>query len=106
MDSVNSEINVAPQDLKILRKLLDKHLPGTAVWIYGSRVKSISTPKSDLDVVVFSTPKQRLQVSNLREEFDESDLPFQIDLFVWDDVPEAFKMRIKSEAVILVEGKS
>ena len=54
-------------------------------------------------MVVFATPEQSSQVFALREAFEESNLPFRVDLFVWDDVPERFRKRIEAEHVVLVE---
>jgi len=71
--------------------LLNRYLPGTPVWVYGSRISGKSRPQSDLDMVVFTRPEQSLPVSELREALDESDLPFRVDLFVWDEIPEKFR---------------
>ena len=81
--------------------LLNRHLPNTTVWAYGSRVKWTSHPASDLDLVAFAEPKQGARVAELREAFDESNLPFRVDLFIWDDVPESFQTRIKADHVVL-----
>ena len=61
------------------------------------------TPESDLDLVVFAKPEQERRVSDLREAFEESNLPFRVDLFVWDEVPEQFRKQIEAEHVVLVE---
>ena len=66
--------------------------------------KWTSGPKSDLDLVVFATPEQQRQIGDLREEFEESNLPFRVDLFVWNDLPEAFKKQVEAEHVLLVEA--
>ena len=81
--------------------LLERHLPHTTAWVYGSRTKWTARPQSDLDLVVFATPEQHSRVSDLREEFEESNLPFRVDLFVWDAVPEQFRKRIEAEHVVL-----
>ena len=47
-------------------------------------------------------PEQRRQVGDLREVLEESNLPFRVDLFVWDEVPESFRERIEREHVVLV----
>ncbi len=62
-----------------------------------------SRPRSDLDLVVFATPAQQRQVGDLRKAFEESNLPFRVDLFVWDEVPESFRTRIAAAHVALVE---
>ena len=83
--------------------LLRRHLPNTRVWAYGSRVKWTSQPTSDLDLVAFAKPEQSPRIAELREAFDESNLPFRVDLFVWDDVPKDFRRRIEAEHVVLVK---
>ena len=95
---VDPAIDITAAERSSVLTLLERHLPGTTAWVYGSRAKWTSTPQSDLDLVVFSTPEQRRQVGDLREAFDESNLPFRVDLFVWDDVPESFR---NAEHVVL-----
>ena len=85
--------------------LLSRHLPNTNVWAYGSRVKWTSHPASDLDLVAFAEPEQAARVAELREAFDESNLPFRVDLFVWDDVPRDFRKRIETEHVVLAKAE-
>jgi len=72
------------------------------VWVYGSRAKQTSGPRSDLDLVVFSQTEQQRQVANLREAFEESNLPFRVDLFVWDEVPANFRNVIEKDHVVLI----
>ena len=100
-------IDVTADQRRTVLALLERRLPDTAVWACGSRVKGTSRPTSDLDLVVFARPEQSAQVAELREAFEESSLPFRVDLFVWDEVPESFKRRIKAKYVVLVgrEGR-
>ena len=100
---VDRAIDITAKQRKIVTDLLERHLPNTTAWVYGSRAKWASRPQSDLDLVVFATPKQNGRVSDLREALEESNLPFRVDLFVWDAVPEQFRKQIKSEHVVLVE---
>ena len=99
---VDATIDITPEDRQTVLALLQRHLPGTAAWVYGSRARWTSTPTSDLDLVVFATPEQQPQVGDLREAFEESNLPFRVDLFVWDDVPESFRQRIEADGAPLV----
>ena len=87
---------------EIVEALLRKHLPGVEAWAYGSRIKGTARPASDLDMVVFAAPEQARAVSALRESFEESNLPFRVDLFVWNEVPESFREQIKREHLVLV----
>ena len=67
-------------------------------------MKWISRPQSDLDIVVFATREQRRRVGDLREAFEESSLPFRVDFFVWDDVPNSFREQIRADHVALLGG--
>ena len=96
-------IDITAEQRGTVLALLNRHLPDTTTWAYGSRVKWTSRPGSDLDLVVFSRPEQGARVAELREAFEESDLPFRVDLFVWDEVPEGFKARIEGDRVVLTK---
>ena len=98
-------IDITADQRKTVLALLARHLPNTTAWVYGSRVKWTARPESDLDLVVFAGPEQSGRVSDLREAFEESNLPFQVDLFIWDEVPEQFRKHIGAEHVVLVEKK-
>ena len=98
---IEPAIDITVEQHKRVLSLLEKHLPSTTVWVYGSRAKWTARPQSDLDMVVFTTPEQNSQVFNLREAFEESNLPFRVDLFVWDDMPERFRKHIKQDYVVL-----
>jgi predicted nucleotidyltransferase len=92
-------IDIAPADLALLRSLLQQYLPDTAVWAHGSRVTKQAQSCSDLDLVVFSGAEQRPQISLLKEAFEESNLPFRVDLLEWETLPDNFKERIKANTV-------
>ena len=96
-------IDVTADQRKILLALLERYLPNSEAWVYGSRVKWTSRPQSDLDLVVFAKPEQERRVSDLRDAFEESSLPFRVDLFVWDSVPEQFHKQIEADHVVLAE---
>lgn len=100
---MSSPIDLTPAQRRSALRLIDIHLPHTDVWAYGSRVKWTSRPSSDLDLVAFAGPEQRRQVADLREAFEESNLPFRVDLLIWDDIPESFREEIDAEHVALVE---
>ena len=97
-------IDITAEQRGTVLALLNRYLPDTTIWAYGSRVKWTSRPESDLDLVVFARPEQSARVAELREAFEESDLPFRVDLFVWDEVPENSKRRIKAERAELTSA--
>ncbi len=101
---LNETIDITGEQRRTVLALLERHLPDTEAWVYGSRGRWTSRPQSDLDLVVFATQEQRGQIDVLREAFEESDLPFRVDLFVWDEVPVSFRKQIEAEHVVLAGG--
>lgn len=101
---MTAAIDLAPEHRETVLALLRKHLPGAAAWAYGSRAQWTAEPHSDLDLAVFPAPRQARAVASLREAFEESNLPFRVDLFVWDDIPAEFRARIESTHVPLAQA--
>ena len=90
---------------KEVTALLKRYLPDTEVWAYGSRVNFTAKPSSDLDMVAFASKEKSQAVANLREAFEESYLPFRVDLFVWDEVPEEFHKNIEEAKVVVQKNE-
>ena len=101
---MTASIQMTDTQREMLVGYLRRFIPGVAVWAYGSRVRHTARPHSDLDLVVFTSPAQRRSVGELKEALSESDLPFVVDLHVWDEVPERFHEIIRKEYVVLLEA--
>ena len=101
-----NHIDISSAERKIILSLIETHLPNTTVWAYGSRATWSARPKSDLDLVAFASADQKNAVYDLKEAFEESDLPFRVDFFVWDNVPDEFRGNIERDRVVLVDGKA
>lgn len=98
---VATGIIVPLEQLRLVLDLTKRHLPGVEVWAYGSRVRGNPRRYSDLDLVAFTGPDQEPLADNLRQAFEESDLPIRVDLFLWEELPESFRNRIRKEYAVL-----
>lgn len=98
---VMTNIILPPDQLQLVLSLTQQHLSGVEVWAYGSRVRGNPRRYSDLDLVAFAGPMQSSQANDLREAFEESDLPIRVDLFLWDEIPESFRNQIRKEYAVL-----
>ena len=98
---VTTNIILPPEQLQLVLSLTQMYLPGVEVWAYGSRVRGNPRRYSDLDLVAFAGPMQSSQANNLREAFEESDLPIRVDLFLWDELPDSFRRQIEQEFAVL-----
>ena len=97
--AISASIDLTEQQKEEILSLFARYLPGTKVWAYGSRVKFNARPDSDLDLVCFTTPEQSGQFYTLKEQFEESNLPFRIDLLEWNNLPDNFKENISKQHV-------
>lgn len=88
-------IDLLPQHLEEVRRLLVQYLPQAEVWAFGSRVAATADEGSDLDLVVRSVDGSAVPLSGLREAFRESNLPFTVELLDWATIPEAFRVEIQ-----------
>ncbi len=100
---INESIDITPDQTKIILTLLSNYIPNATVWAYGSRVRWTARPSSDLDMVAFIEPEEKSLFYSLKEAFDESNLPFRVDLFNWDEVPDQFYKNIQAQYVVLQE---
>ena len=95
-------LQLTADQYQLVSALLRRHLPEeTEVWAYGSRTKGTARPWSDLDLVIMGDQSLRIALEQLREAFEESDLPFRVDLFLWDDLPENFRKNIEQHHIPL-----
>ncbi len=89
----------------MVRDILAQHLPGREVWAFGSRVKGTAKPHSDLDLVVMGDVPLGLAVqARLAEAFDESDLPWRVDVVDWATTGEAFRVLMAQHKVVVQQG--
>lgn len=79
-----------------MRAILAKNLPpGTQVFVFGSRAGGKAKPWSDLDLSLEACgPLSLASMAGLAEAFDESPLPWKVDLVDRASVSETFGMII------------
>jgi len=88
-------INVSPRQLREILGILRRHVPDCEVRVFGSRITETVKRYSDLDLAIVaeeSLTEDRLAA--LREEFQNSDLPFRVDVVDWQAVSQEFRQVI------------
>src|SRR5690349_13094059 len=97
-------LDISADQLGIVRRILEKHVPQYEVWAFGSRVGSGAKPYSDLDLAIVSDSPLSLKVSaGLIDDFSESDLPWKVDVVDWARAGESFRRVILSLYVVVKE---
>ena len=85
-------IAVNDEELVEVRRILRENLPGWEVRAFGSRVTGQAKSWSDLDLVVMAPARIHWnELGRVKEVFQESDLPFRVELLDWNDLSPAFQ---------------
>lgn len=96
---------IKPEHLAIVKKILREFLPGVEVRAFGSRVGGVFKDWSDLDLAIMG--KARLdsrKLTRLKGAFEESDLPYRVDLLDWHGISPEFQKLIESQCEIIQSG--
>ncbi|WP_293865168.1 nucleotidyltransferase family protein [uncultured Alsobacter sp.] len=97
-----SRLSLRPQDQTVIRAILSAKIPDREVLAFGSRARGRAKPFSDLDLAILGQDALPLpQLAELREAFEDSDLPFRVDLVDWNTIEDAFRAIIRREAVLI-----
>ena len=100
---MSTEIDIRPQDLAIVQQILQITLPyDTKVWVFGSRATITTKRSSDLDLAIDIGRKlTRDESIALSEAFEESSLPYKVDVVDMHNVSATFKQIIEKNRVSL-----
>jgi predicted nucleotidyltransferase len=98
-------IDIEEAHLKIVLAILQKHFSAHfTVWAFGSRVTRTAKKYSDLDLVIDaqSKPIPLSVMIDAANDFDESSLPYKVDLVDWNSIDEGFRNAIAHARVLLL----
>ena len=100
---MTSPIDIRSNDLKIVQQILADALPKNAkVWVFGSRATWKTKRSSDLDLAIDAgRALTRYENSALADAFDESDLPYKVDVVDMHNVTNTFKAIIERQMLPL-----
>jgi type I restriction enzyme S subunit len=91
-------IDLLPQDLSTIKRVLAKHVPGCEVRAFGSRVTWTAKEHSDLDLAIIGKEKlSRSLLSLLKDEFEDSAIPVKVDLLDWHRISPEFQKNITKQ---------
>ncbi|MDV7341812.1 nucleotidyltransferase domain-containing protein [Terasakiella sp. A23] len=91
--------NLSERYIDMVRNVLLRHLtPVVSVWVFGSRANGGAKEFSDLDLALRDSSGAKIPLSifaNLAHDFEESDLPWNVDIIDLNAVSEEFKKSIE-----------
>lgn len=97
-------INIPQEHLEIIHNILRRHVPQCEVRVFGSRIIDTVKKYSDLDLALVGKDKLSDAILySLKEDFQESDLPFRVDVLDWHAISNEFRCVIEKKYEILQE---
>jgi uncharacterized protein len=96
----NQIIDLTPQHLATVRAILQTTVPSIHAFAFGSRVHEMNTVakvKKHSDVDIALEPAYPLcwrVLADVREAFEESDLPMRVDVIDWSVCTDDFKHHV------------
>ena len=94
-------LTIEPRHWEIVKTILKKY-PYT-FYAFGSRTKSNPKRFSDLDLCFVDNIPWNIR-AHIEEDFDDSNLPYKVDLVDWNRCDENFQKLIKTDLTLVQKG--
>lgn len=95
-----SSLQLSKAEREIVGSILQAKLPCARVWVFGSRVTGTARPFSDLDLGIEEESLSLAKRAELVEAFEESDLPFRVDVVDLSKADRLFAERVRRTGVL------
>ena len=91
-------VDIRPDHLEIVQDILRDHLPpDVKVWVFGSRATWTTKHSSDLDLAIEGADKIDRKIRGaLEDAFEDSDLPYTVDIVDMNRVSDKFRRIVKA----------
>ena len=101
-------IDLSAEHRQLVLEPLAELLPPLAqVWVFGSRATGRARRYSDLDLLIDAgRPLSLDEAAGLRKAFEESDLPYRVDIVDWHAIGDRFRQLIAAERLPLATDAS
>ena len=108
---MEAKLFIEEKHLNIVYKILQKHLTNRdfKVYVFGSRANGIHLKKSsDLDLALEDASgafiETKLIYDLLSFDFEESDLPYVVDIIDLNSISETFREAITKQGLLALEA--
>ena len=99
---MSQKLDLSDDQLSEVKSILNTLIPERSVWVFGSRANGKARLFSDLDIAIFGDhPLSLDKLALLREAFDESDLPYKVDIVDYLTISKEFQKIIDETKISL-----
>jgi len=93
------------KDKKVILEIVKKTISQkNELWAFGSRVNGEAHDTSDLDLVLLSDDKEKIDIDdfmNFKKNLRESNIPIFVQVLDWNRIPESFHKNIINNYEVL-----
>ena len=102
MEFLKIEITgLSARDIFTITSIFNKYTSIKEVRLFGSRANGSFKKGSDIDLAVMNNDISEQDIIKIRNEFEESDIPFFVDFINYNTLPESeLKEHIKKAGVL------
>ncbi|MFH0800328.1 MAG: nucleotidyltransferase domain-containing protein [Pseudomonadota bacterium] len=102
---MSSKNGLSAHDRKFILSVLENLLPaGSQAYFFGSRMNSTFSEGSDLDLLIAANAPIGLDViAKIRDMFEESDLPFKVDILDNSSLTPSMRQNIMKHAALVLQ---
>jgi predicted nucleotidyltransferase len=95
-------IKLSEKELQLVKNILKNYVSNFEVLVFGSRVSGNTHEHSDLDIALKGPDKiDLLLLADIKDELQNSDLPFRVDIIDFNRISAEFQKVISSNHSIL-----
>ncbi len=92
-------IDLESKYLKFIKKTVAGYLKEYKLYMFGSRVKGKAKKYSDIDIAIDSPEFNTKIKSRLEFIFEDSTMPYEVDIVDLNSITDTFKNLIKDDLV-------
>jgi predicted nucleotidyltransferase len=93
-------LDLSASQIEEIRAIFAQDFPDLEVFAFGSRIKGKAKPYSDLDLALRGSEALSIaRFGRIVEAFQESKLPFRVDLVDWNRCSPAFRDLVAAQSV-------
>lgn len=90
-------IDLEEKYIDFIRKTIHQYLQEGKIYLFGSRTKGSSRKYSDIDIALDCPNLNENILLKIKNDFENSTLPYEVDVLDLNNISETFKQHIKQD---------
>lgn len=87
-------IDLEEKYISFIKEVIFKYLQEGKIYLFGSRAKGKARKYSDIDIALDNKDLDKTILLKIKNEFENSTLPYEVDVLDLNNISESFKKHI------------